>query len=207
MEESKKISVRKIVKLGLIAAIVISCIILVWQVTNFKQRQKVTSTMLEENLVQISELSTVKQHYKSVATFKETKEWNELTLPFTTKKFLIIYSGYIKAGIDASEVKVDIADEDRITVTLPHAAIMDNVINEDEIEVYDESNSLFNKLNYTDLLKVLNDEKKSNTQDFIDKGLLKEAEKNAKNLFQNYLKDLGFKNITIEFKGNTNEAN
>ena len=83
---------------------------------------------------------------------------------------------------------------------LDKPVIFDNVIVEEDVYIYDEKDSVFNKLSFEDLYDVLIKEKKSMEEEVIEKGLLNDAEKNTEEILTSLLEGMGFENIEIIFK-------
>lgn len=160
----------------------------------------ILSDTVEEQVSKILELSTVKYNYTNVVSYKDNKKFNEMNIPFTSKGFLIKYSGYIKAGIDLETVEVNVKDKKSVEIVLDKPKVFDNVINEEDVYVYDERESIFNQLKIEDLYDVLVKEKKNMEEEVINKGLLKEAQKNAEEILNSFLQNMGFENIKILFK-------
>lgn len=157
------------------------------------------SNTVTESVIKILQLSTLEYNYTDVVSHKESKKFNDLNIPFTQKRFLIKYTGYIKAGVDLSNVDVDIQDPQTIHVTINHAQITDNVINEEDLYVYDEKESIFNQLKITDVYDILVDEKLKNEARLIETGFLKEADQRSEELISELLKVFNFENIVIKF--------
>lgn len=168
--------------------------------SSFKKDIQLLSNTIEEELAKIVELSAVKYNYTNVVSFKDSKKISNLNIPFTSKSFLIKYSGYIKAGVDLDSVEIDIKDTKKAKIYLDKPKILDNVINEEDVYIYDEKSSVFNKLSFEDLYQVLIEEKEKVADEVIEKGLLNDAERNVKNILDSLFKSLGFESIDIEFK-------
>lgn len=158
------------------------------------------SDTVEEEVSKIVELSTIKYNYTDVISYKDNKTFREMNLPFTKKSFLIKYSGYIKAGMDLENVEVYVKDKDSVEIKLGKPKILDNVINEEDVYVYDEKESVFNKLKIEDVYDVLAKEKKKTEKEIIEKGFLNEAEKNGEKMLRSFLQSMGFEEIKIIFK-------
>lgn len=111
---------------------------------------------LESSLVKVASLSTAEYHFKDVATLNKDKAklWF-VSVPFTDSKLIIKYEGLIKAGIkDCSNIKVDIdALSQQIIVSCPEIEIFDEpVIYKDSIEIYDQSDNVFNPVTLDDFV-------------------------------------------------------
>ena len=165
-----------------------------------KEEMTLLSDTIEEKISRILEISTVEYNYTNVVTYKDNKKMNGFNMPFTSKSFIIKYSGYIKAGVDLNGVETQVIDTQSVRMILDKPVIFDNVIVEEDVYIYDEKDSVFNKLSFEDLYDVLIKEKKSMEEEVIEKGLLNDAEKNTEEILTSLLEGMGFENIEIIFK-------
>jgi mevalonate kinase len=189
-------------KIGIISLLMVAIILTVFLYFKFSIKKEVTllSDTIEEKVSKILEISTVKYNYTNVVTYKDNKKANGLNLPFTNKSFILKYSGYIKAGVDLNGVETKVLNPKTVKMTLDNPSVLDNVIVNEDVYIYDERDSVFNKLSFNDLNDVLIEEKKKMEKETIEKGLLKEAEKNTKELLTSLLESMGFENIEIVFR-------
>ena len=157
------------------------------------------SIIIAERLSKISELSTIKYSYSNIIAVKNSKRYKDFYIPFTEKSFLIKYSGYIKAGVDLKDLDV-VVNGEKITITLKKAKILDHVINDKDLFVYDEKSSMFNKLSMQDMINEISNEKKKLEIDLLKTGFIDGANANTKLLMQGILSGMGFENVTIVFK-------
>lgn len=141
---------------------------------NSQQNARLDAVVIGNQLSQISELATVSYQYTNMAQFSSSNDFYGVTIPFTTKKFILTYDGEIKAGADLSQVKVDVADT-VVTVTLPPARILSHEIEEDSIEVFDEKTSIFNPFTVEDFSSFQADQKAEMERKALEKGLLDQA--------------------------------
>jgi len=168
-------------------------------VTSINNHDVASSTIIAEKLSKISELSTVKYSYSNIITLANSKKLNDIDIPFTEKSFLIKYSGYVKAGVDLKDLDIIIHNK-KITITLKKAKILDHVVNDKDLFVYNEKSSIFNKLSMKDMVDEISNEKKAIETDLLKTDFLEGANENTKLLLQGILSDMDFKNITINFK-------
>ena len=189
----------KLIFVIMFLCLTISTIMIYSIINNFNNNKVITSTVIAERLSKISELSTVKYSYSNVLALKDSKKFKNFPIPFTEKSFLIKYSGYIKAGVDLKNLDVVVNDE-KVTITLKKAKIFDHVINNEDLFVYDEKSSMFNKLSMQDMVNEISNEKSKVEADLLKTGFLDEANANTKLLLQGILLDMGFKSVTIVFK-------
>lgn len=189
----------KLIFLFILLSLTISSIMIYTIVNNVNKNKIITSTVIAERLSKISELSTVKYNYSNVLALKDSKKFKDFPIPFTEKSFLIKYSGYIKAGVDLKNIDIAIKEKN-VTITLKKAKIFDHVINNEDIFVYDEKSSMFNKLSMQDMINEISNEKSKVEADLLKTGFLDEANANAKLLLEGILLDMDFENVTIAFK-------
>ncbi|MFT5874810.1 MAG: hypothetical protein ACI8WT_003788 [Clostridium sp.] len=166
---------------------------------NVSNDKVISSTVIAERLSKISELSTIKYNYSNVLSIKNSKKFKDFSIPFTEKSFLIKYSGYIKAGVDFKNLDV-VVNNSTIIITLKKAKIFDHAINTDDLFLFDEKSSLFNKLSAQDMIDEISNEKSKVETDLLKTDFLEEANTNTKILLQAILLDMGFETVTIVFR-------
>lgn len=154
------------------------------------------STAVLNRVVPIQELALVKYNYSGVIGYKDFMKILKINVPLTEKSFLLKYNGYIKAGVDFENMKVEVSGKD-VHISLPRAKILDTMIDEKSIKVYNESMNAFNPLTITDYNKAIVKEKDSMVNDAISQGILKDATKQAEVVLTSIMKDMGFENIKI----------
>ena len=144
-----------------------------------EETTELDAVVLENQLTGISELASVTYSYTNMAQFKNSSEFYGMTVPFTTKSFILTYDGVIKAGVDLSAAEVRVSGT-AVTVKLPEAAILSHEIDEDSVEVFDEKTSIFNPFTVKDMAAFQADQKQAMEAKALDKGLLTEAAEKAK---------------------------
>lgn len=165
-----------------------------------QRKTNLLSNKVEEQVTKLMELSTVKYSYTNVVEYEDKMQLSGMNLPFTNKRFILKYSGYIKAGINLDTIEVKVKDKNSVEIIMENAEIFENVIPEEEVYFFDEKESIFNKLSFKDLYVVLIEEKEKMEKEAVDKGLLNDAEKNGSEIIKYLLEGMGFKSITIRFK-------
>src|SRR5690554_5847126 len=120
----------------------------------------------------MQELALVKHNYTGVISFKDYKKFLRINVPLTDKYFLLKYNGYIKAGVDFERIKVNVENDSTLHVSLPKPRILDIVIDEKSIEVYNESENAFNPIKISDYNEALIREKNVMASDAIKQGIL-----------------------------------
>lgn len=200
------ISVKTILILALILAIILSVSQII---DNEKTEEPVgivenqtieDSTVILERVERLWELSSNKYFYSNVVAFKDNMKIKDFQLPFTEKSFLIKYDGYLKAGINAQDIQILSNEGKAIEVKLKNSKILDHVIDEKSIYVYDEKNSVFNNLSINDIFNQLSSEKDKIETQLEEKGFLKDTDNNIKYFLEEFLKNLGYESINIIFE-------
>ena len=93
-------------------------------------------------------------------------------------------------------MKIDVKGKD-VHISLPRPRILDTLIDEKSIKVYNESMNAFNPLTIADYNKAIMKEKDNMINDAISQGILNDANKQAEVVLTNIMKDMGFENIKI----------
>ena len=160
----------------------------------------VTADLLGQQLRTAQELVSVSYYYTNMARYENQLDFYGWKVPFTTKTFIVSYDGIIKAGVDLSKAAVEVDEAGRrITVTLPDSRILSHEIPEDSIEVFDESDNVFNRISITDYTSFTGDQKKIVEQRAADNGLLTGADEKAAEAVDALLRHMpGVEDYTLE---------
>lgn len=146
----------------------------------------ITSSLIYNKLVSVKELTSLKYHYTNMGQFENQNTFYGYKIPFTSKKFIVAYDGVIHAGVDLEKMQVNLT-KDQIQVEIPPAKILSHEIYEDSLKVFDERESIFNRIDIEDYNNFSKDQKKEVEESAIKKGLLKEADEEAKNAIEETL--------------------
>ena len=166
-----------------------------------KTETKVSSDIIKNQILSVKELTTLKYKYTNVGSFENQQEFYGMKLPFTQKKFIISYDGEVNAGINLEEAQVSLNEADKkIKIQIPHAEILNHVIDEDSLTIFDEKHSIFNQLEVKDFSDFRKDEMKKVEKELEEKGFLQEADKKTKEAIVEILKiNPLLEEYTIEF--------
>lgn len=168
----------------------------------FKSETEISSDIIKNQILSVKELTTLKYRYTNVGSFENQAEFYGVKIPFTQKKFIISYDGEVNAGINLEEAEVTLnRDEKKININIPHAKILNHVIDEDSLTIFDEKNSIFNQLEVKDFSDFRKDEMKKVEKDLEEKGFLQEADEKTKEAIVEILKiNPLLEEYTVEFK-------
>jgi hypothetical protein len=120
-----------------------------------------------------------------------------MNIPLTDKYFLLKYNGYIKAGVDFDRIKVKVENDTTLHVSIPKPRVLDTVIDEKSVEVYNESENAFNPIKIADYNEALIREKNVMINDAINQGILADATEQTKLVLITLLQEMGFTRIKI----------
>ncbi len=180
-----------------ITTVVLAFLLIVEKASSGNDKKYNSSTVLNK-IAHIQELALVKHNYVGVIGYNDSKKIMSLPIPFTEKYFLLKYNGYIKAGVDFEKIKVDVNEVDKsVHVVMPKAKILDVVIDENSIKVYNESDNAFNPIKISEYNDAIKREKNIMRKDAYDSGILEDANKQAKLAVTSLLQEMGFKEITV----------
>lgn len=155
------------------------------------------SSSVMNRISHIQELALVRYNYTGVISYKDYRKFLNINVPLTDKYFLLKYSGYIKAGVDFDRIKVNVDNDTTVHISIPKPKILDTVIDEKSIQVYNESENAFNPIKISDYNEALSREKGVMIRDAIDQGIYKQATDEAKLAITSLLKEMGFTDIHI----------
>ncbi len=147
------------------------------------------AVVVQNRMEQVSQLATAKYYYTNMGQFEQHGEFYGVKLPFSTKRFIVSYDGNIQAGIRLRDAAVEIS-ETRLTVTLPAAEIFSHEMDEDSLQVFDETRSIFNPITIEDYNGFLADQKDAMEAKAIANGLLDDARTNAGAVLEPLLRPL-----------------
>ena len=164
-----------------------------------KSAPVVTANVIVEQLQEVQDLVSMEYHYKNVGAYDDAgASLGILTIPFTGKKALVTYQGVLKAGIDVSLLNPQVDEESHlITLTLPEAKIIAHDVDQNSMEIYDESASIFRPFKMSDFNEFMKQEKERVLQDAIASGVLEQAREKAARTVEGLLKKMS---VTEEYK-------
>ena len=147
---------------------------------------EISSTALAQQLQEVNELAVLDYNYTKVGKFENSLKLNGWSIPLTKKSFLLTYAGRIQAGVDMSAMEVNVKGK-KILVTLPEVRILNNVLEEKSIEVYDETKNIFNPISINDYKTFATKQKERVEDEAIENGLLSEAATKAQSTIRKFL--------------------
>lgn len=148
----------------------------------FEPQVSLSSTSIQEQLTDCSELATAKLDYRGLVRYEDGD------IDFINKKsFSMVYDAVVRAGVDLSRANVEVSGKS-ITVSLPEPQLLGIEIDPNSIEFYDSSFALFNWENKQDTAEALKVAQQDAEGKVDQTGMLEEAKSQAHTLVENLLK-------------------
>ena len=163
---------------------------------------KFTSRTIDFGLKNIGELATQAGYYTNINTItKPDRTIVGVSIPGTSSKAIMTYQGVIRAGLDFDKIAMNIDSVKKVvSLEMPAPRILSNEIDLDSCEVYDEQNSIFNKIdtmNFNDSLKVMKENAEIQAK---ENNILENAKANAEVLIKSMFDSAPHTNgYTLEF--------
>ncbi|MBR0114914.1 MAG: DUF4230 domain-containing protein [Firmicutes bacterium] len=173
-------------------------------VTKYVEKEVVISgETIQSGIREMGKLCTAEYFFTHVSSFEQSSKLNtetqipgtniifpDITIPGTTKTFVYSYDGSIKAGVDFTGIIIEKDDAKRtISVTIPEPEIISSSVDPDSFKLYDEKAGLFSRIKVTDVTDSFASLIKDEEQKARDKGILTQAQDNAKNLIENFIRN------------------
>ncbi|RNL21314.1 DUF4230 domain-containing protein [Slackia faecicanis] len=134
-----------------------------------------------EQLVECSELATMKLEYRGLVTYEEGE------LPLLTKKaFTMIYDADVRAGVDLSQATVEVAGSS-VKVSLPAATVQSIAIDPDSLQFYDQRYALLNWQDRDDTAKALQMAQDDAEEKVDHTAMIGDAQKQAETIVETML--------------------
>lgn len=162
--------------------------------------QSSDTALIQERVVELSELATLKLEYSKAMVNRDSKKIPLTDINFAKTIKLVEYTGYLKAGSDLSKVEVDHDEEAKqITVRVPKAEILDNVVETENMKIEDVKGNIFFDPPTQDLIDDVNVQKKEYEEEKISQGFLTEADKRTEEVLKSFLSLDEENEVIIEF--------
>ena len=156
--------------------------------------ERSTQTVIRE-VLPIGEYASLAYHYTSVVKDINARDFNGWTIPFTTRKYIFTYDGIIKLGIDGTQIQVEEPEEAEsagetaagsaantaaaglpvIRIILPPIKILSHEIIDGSIEVFEQSQTIFNEINIAETFNVTAERKQDLERKVMSGAAVKEA--------------------------------
>ncbi|SEA20326.1 Protein of unknown function [Porphyromonadaceae bacterium NLAE-zl-C104] len=193
---STKIRINILTVFFFVLSVILAILLLAGNKRAEKERGYDSSSVMNR-ISYIQELALVRYNYTGVISYKDYRKFLNINVPLTDKYFLLKYNGYIKAGVDFNRINVTVDNDTTIHISIPKPKILDTVIDEKSIQVYNESENAFNPIKISDYNEAISREKNVMIRDAVEQGIYRQATDEAKIAITSLLREMGFKDIHI----------
>ena len=153
-----------------------------------EQTERSAHTVLKEALP-IGEYASLAYHYTTVVREINARDIRGWTIPFTTRRFIFSYDGIMKLGIDAAQIQVEDTEAAEssgqtgslplIHIILPPIKILSHEIIDGSIEVFDQSQTIFNEIRIEDAFNVTAERRRELEERVMNGSVILEAQRSA----------------------------
>lgn len=156
-----------------------------------KEEKKLSGDNIEAGLVNVGKLCTEEYHFTHVENFEKAKEVWGREIGVTKTQYIYALDGVISAGVDFSEIDVDVDDDNKVIyVNIPKACIAYCDVDNKSLRVYSEKQGWFNEYNIEDVVSSLEDLEESEMDKAIKNGILDDANAQAEMLVTIFIQSL-----------------
>lgn len=159
-----------------------------------EEEQPVQMSIEVDEMRQIAELATVNCYFHNVA--KSDRELNPEWYEFwkeKTMRFWVEYEGIVTIGIDVSKLKVEVSDDNVVTITMPPAVVLDVIVDESSLSsasfYFDPNAKKPSPEEQSEAFRQAQNEMRETAEN--NYALMANAQANAKELLKNYVKSVG----------------
>jgi hypothetical protein len=182
------------------------------------EQSDISAHTVVKEVLPIGEYASLAYHYTSVVKDINARDIKGWTIPFTTRKYIFTYDGTMKLGIDGSKIRVEDAAADTagagtvavdpaaaepekvLRIILPPIKILSHEVMDDSIEVFEQSQTIFNEIKLDDAFKVTADRKRELEEKVMAGTVVDEAKASLEQQFGNLLKGLpGIRDYDLVF--------
>jgi len=196
----------KKIKLGLFILLVCSIAFFVLTkqgIININLKSDANVYTIKSQLVELSELTSLKYEYSNVIvsrTEKSMKVPGLQEINYAEAIKLIHYSGYLKAGTDLSTAVVTNNSADNsITIKIQKSKILDNVVETENTTVEDVKGSILSDYPSKIMFDEINKSKEKVEKDQVKSGFLDKADTRIIEIIKTFLKTAGYEKVNVEF--------
>lgn len=148
----------------------------------------ISASVIREQLQEVKKLVTLEYHYTNADKYEAEDAASIFGLPLTGKRFIVIYDGVMKYGVDLDEMEVRVDPDGKvIRITIPHSHLDSHVVPEESVRVLDERDGLFANNSVGDWTAFLKAQKEAMEQKGVELGLPEQAEEQCKETIRAFL--------------------
>jgi len=154
----------------LLCATVVATALVIKKLESEPKGPQITSSYIEHQISEISELATLHHHYRKNANYQDAKvllkympDWR---INKSIKELMLIYEGDVKLGYDLKDISINVDPVTKtILIYLPEPKILSHSIDFESIQVFWEKKGWFNDIKFEDFKQFFIAEQKKYEQE------------------------------------------
>lgn len=154
----------------LLCATVVATALFLKKLESDSKGPQITSSYIEHQISEISELATLHHHYRKNANYQDAKvllkympDWR---INKSIKQLMLIYEGDVKLGYDLKDISINVDPVTKtILIYLPEPKILSHSIDFESIQVFWEKKGWFNDIKFEDFKQFFIAEQKKYEQE------------------------------------------
>ncbi|MDR0587205.1 MAG: DUF4230 domain-containing protein [Treponema sp.] len=166
-------------------------------------RPQISAHTVVKEALPVGEYASLAYHYTSVVKDINSRDLNGWTIPFTTRKYIFTYDGIMKLGIDGTRIRVEEASGSAdgsdsansvngpvIRIILPPIQILSHQVDDDSVEVFEQSQTIFNEIKIEEAFRVTADRKREMEEKVLNSGAVDDAKVSLEQQFGSLFRGL-----------------
>ncbi|MCL2389044.1 MAG: DUF4230 domain-containing protein [Elusimicrobia bacterium] len=167
-----------------------------WAIDNMSHTS--AHTIVKE-IMPASEFVSLIYRYTTLISHRDSLRFGDMGIPFTENRFLYSFDGVIRFGFDGSLINVT-ENDNIITIQLPPIRVKSHTIKEDSLQVFDQTNNIFNPIRLDTPFRLNAERKIEMEMNARTRGIFDQARQEAKRQLTELLQAFpAINNYTIEF--------
>ncbi len=154
----------------LLCATVVATALVIKKLASESEGPQITSSYIEHQISEISELATLHHHYRKNANYQDAKvllkympDWR---INKSIKELMLIYEGDVKLGYDLKDISINVDPLTKtILIYLPEPKILSHSIDFESIQIFLEKKGWFNDIKFEDFKQFFIAEQKKYEQE------------------------------------------
>ncbi len=154
----------------LLCATVVATALFIKKLESDSKGPQITSSYIEHQISEISELATLHHHYRKNANYQDAKvllkympDWR---INKSIKELMLIYEGDVKLGYNLKDISINVDPVTKtILIYLPEPKILSHSIDFESIQVFWEKKGWFNDIKFEDFKQFFIAEQKKYEQE------------------------------------------
>ncbi len=162
-----------------------------WRFFRRQRPEKSVRSTILQSIQNVKELTTVRQYFQSVVSYKDTKTVYGVYVPGTERRFLLRYSGVLTCGSDLEKIQIsERFAVNHVRIVVPRSKVLDIYPDMKSVEVYDQKAGIFTSLTLNEQNREIADDLEKMRHGVMQHDTLRRADENTRALLTSLLASL-----------------